>query len=126
MKKHYLIKYYMNCFTDTYYQTTNPKTEYKELFSANVAKSIMFHTVLYVGFLYLLQFVSNIKIVEGKHLFSLILVLILIMIFGFVGRLMRSKSIYKKEIELRDDEEKALQETKHLMDTGYFTWYFCS
>ena len=116
----------MNCFTDTYYQTTNPKTEYKELFSANVAKSILFHTVLYVGFLYLLQFVSNIKIVEGKHLFSLILVLILIMIFGFVGRLMRSKSIYKKEIELRDDEEKALQETKHLMDTGYFTWYFCS
>ena len=30
----------MNCFTDTYYQTTNPNTDYKELFSVNVAKSI--------------------------------------------------------------------------------------
>ena len=116
----------MNCFTDTYYQTTNPNTDYKELFSVNVAKSIMFHTIIYAVFLYLLQFVSNVKIIEGKHIFSLILFLILIMVFGFIARLMRSKSIYKKEIELHNDEEKALKETKHLMDTGYFTWYFCS
>tara|TARA_B100000282_G_scaffold296555_1_gene278892 strand:- start:2445 stop:2669 length:225 start_codon:yes stop_codon:yes gene_type:complete len=74
----------------------------------------------------MLRFVSNIKIIEEKHLFSLILVLFLIMIFGFLGRLMRSKSIYEKELEIHNDEEKALQETKRLMDTGYFTWFFCS
>lgn len=116
----------MNCFTDTYYKTTNPNTDYKELFSLNVGKSILFHTFVYIGFLYILQFISNIKIIEGRHIFSLILVLILIMVFGFIGRLMRSKSIYSKEMELHNDEEKALLETKHLIDTGYFTWFFCS
>ena len=39
---------------------------------------------------------------------------------------MRSKSVYNKEMELHNDEEKALQKTKHLIDTGYFTWFFCS
>lgn len=116
----------MNCFTDTYYKTTHPKTDYNELLSMNVGKSILFHTIVYIGFLYMLKFVSNIKIIEEKHLFSLILVLFLIMIFGFLGRLMRSKSVYEKELEIHNDEEKALQETKRLMDTGYFTWFFCS
>ena len=116
----------MRCFTDTYYKTTDPKTEYKELFSMDVGKSILFHTFVYVAFLYMLQFISNMKIIESKHLFSLVLVLILIMVFGFIGRLMRSKSVYNKEMELHNDEEKALQETKHLIDTGYFTWFFCS
>jgi hypothetical protein len=74
----------------------------------------------------MLRFISNIKIIEEQHLFSLILVLFLIMMFGFLGRLMRSKSIYEKELEIHNDEEKALQETKQLIDTGYFTWFFCS
>lgn len=121
-----LVRFYMNCFTDTYYKTTNPKTEYKELFSISVGKSILFHTIIYIGFLYMLRFISNIKIIEEKHLFSLILVLFLIMIFGFLGRLMRAKSIYNKELEIHNDDEKALLETKKLIDTGYFTWFFCS
>jgi len=113
----------MICFTETYYQTTSPKTSYKELISMNVGKSIFFHTVIYIGFLYLLQFVSNIKIIEGRHLFSLILFLIMIMILGYLGRLMRAKAIYEKESTLSNEED-ALKNTKHIMDNAYFTWFF--
>ena len=113
----------MKCFTDTYYQTTHPKTEYKELLSVGVGKSILSHIVMYVGFLYILQFVSNIKIIETKHVFSLVLFLIIIMIFGFLGRLMRAKSIYQKELADHSEED-ALNNTKHLIDNAYFTWFF--
>ncbi len=116
---------YMNCFTETYYQTTNPKTDYKELISMNVGKSIFFHTVIYIGFLYLLQFVSNLKIVEVKHLFSLTLFLIMIMVLGYLGRLMRAKAIHEKELTLSNEED-ALKNTKHIMDNAYFTWFFLS
>lgn len=113
----------MKCFTDTYYQTTHPKTEYKELLSMDVGKSILSHIVMYVGFLYILQFVSNIKVIEAKHVFSLVLFLIIIMVFGFLGRLMRAKSIYEKELEHHSEEE-ALKNTKHVIDNAYFTWFF--
>lgn len=116
---------YMNCFTETYYQTTNPKTDYKELISMNVGKSIFFHTVMYIGFLYLLQFVSNLKIIESKHLFSLTLFLIMIMILGYLGRLMRAKAVYEKELTLSNEED-ALKNTKRIMDNAYFTWFFLS
>lgn len=116
---------YMICFTETYYQTTSPKTNYKELISMNVGKSIFFHTVMYIGFLYLLQFVSNIKIIEGKHLFSLTLFLIIIMILGYLGRLMRAKAVYEKELTISNEED-ALKTTKHNIDNAYFTWFFLS
>ena len=115
----------MNCFIETYYQTTHPKTEYKELLSLNVGKSILTHVVVYIGFLYILQFVSNIKVVETKHIFSLVLFLIIVMVFGFLGRLMRSKTIYEEELKEHDEDE-ALKQTKHKMDNAYFTWYFVS
>tara|TARA_Y100001980_G_C14490846_1_gene267964 strand:+ start:203 stop:346 length:144 start_codon:yes stop_codon:yes gene_type:complete len=45
------------------------------------------------------------------------------MISGYVGRLWRSKSIYKEYVPMYPDEV-AKDKTERIIDNGYITWYF--
>ena len=46
-------------------------------------------------------------------------------ILGYLGRLMRAKAVYEKELTLSNEED-ALKNTKRIMDNAYFTWFFLS
>lgn len=113
---------YFNKLFEIYLDTTNPKTEYFRILKADVIISILIHVVIYITCLFLLSKVTNIKVKINE---KLIIGLIILMIFGFFARLLRSKSIYS--LLLRDNKENiALQKTRNIMNNTYLVWYFLS
>ena len=53
-----------------------------------------------------------------------IVVLVLVMVFGYIGRLARSKSIMAVQMEHGENKETARQIAKQTLRPAYFTWYF--
>ena len=110
-------------FSKTYFETTNPKTNYNRLLSYDVSLSILIHTLLYIFLVYLISYLFNYKLQTNVYK-KLFMFLICIMILGYIGRLSRSKSIYKYHIDNEYNENDSIKETKRIMDGGYFRFYF--
>lgn len=108
--------------TNLYFKTTNPETKFKELLSVDVLLSILFHTISYLILVKMFSFIFKLKISNNAYL-RLSIFLILIMILGYIGRLYRSKKIYKYYLNYYDKDNANLF-TKQLINQGYFKFYF--
>ena len=113
---------YFNKLFEIYLETTNPKTEYLRILKADVMISILIHVVIYITSLFLLTKVTNIKVKINE---KLIIGLVILMIFGYFGRLLRSKSIFNNLL-LNYKEKIALEKTRKIIDNSYIVWYFLS
>ena len=112
-------KYFYKLF-EIYLQTTNPKESYLRILKADVMTSILIHVILYVICFYLLTKVTNIKIKIDE---KLIIGLFILMTFGYLGRLIRSKIIFKKFLK-NNKEKLALEKTRKIINSTYLVWYF--
>ena len=110
----------MNYFTDLYFKTIDPSFTYVELLNIAVFYSILIHTIVYSIIVLIIQRSFGFKINSNLLIFSLFA----IMCFGYVGRLMRSKSIYNNLIKKGYNDKDATQETINIMHNGYFRFYF--
>ena len=110
----------MNYFTDLYFKTIDPSFTYVELLNMAVFYSIILHTIIYSVIVIVIKDVFKLKINTNLLVFSLFV----IMSFGYVGRLMRSKSIYNNLIKKGYNDKDATHETVNIMHHGYFRFYF--
>ena len=110
----------MNYFTDLYFKTIHPSFTYVDLLNIAVFYSILIHTIVYSIIVLIIKKSFNLKINTNLLIFSLLAV----MTFGYVGRLMRSKSIYNNLIKKGYNDKDATQETVNIMHHGYFRFYF--
>ena len=110
----------MNYFTDLYFKTIDPSFKYVDLLNIAVFYSILIHTIVYSIIVLIIKKSFNLKINTNLLIFSLLA----IMTFGYVGRLMRSKSIYNNLIKKGYNDKDATQETVNIMHHGYFRFYF--
>tara|TARA_B100001769_G_scaffold222729_1_gene183206 strand:+ start:453 stop:791 length:339 start_codon:yes stop_codon:yes gene_type:complete len=110
----------MNYFTDLYFKTIDPSFTYIELLNIAVFYSIILHALVYSIIMIVIKRIFKFKINTNLLVFSLLA----IMTFGYVGRLMRSKSIYNNLIKKGYNDKDATQETVNTMHHGYFRFYF--
>ena len=110
----------ISCF-ESYLRTTDPTVDYSTLVDIHVGFSIVFHTLVYF-----LLFTITTRFFFGrtKSLSYLPVVLIVVMVLGYIGRLYRSKTIYQGFLDRNYNESEALKETRDYMKTAYFTFYF--
>ena len=108
-------------FTRLFLETTDPKLSWKKFFGLNIffmiIISVIFHTILYTSFFNLVSYIFNGKILSKVINFRLIICLLLIMFFGYIGRLMHSKEAYS-------DFNKNYDKTKNYIQPHYNTWIF--
>ena len=106
----------MDKFTALYFETINPLTPYYRLFSMDVLFSIVLHVIVYISFIKIIDCIFTFKIPFNTYK-NILYFLIILMMFGYVGRLARSKSLYKTT-------QKNLEKTIDIMNNAYFTYYF--
>ena len=106
----------MDKFTSLYFETINPLTPYNRLCSMDVLFSIFLHILIYISFIKIIDCIFKFKIPFNTYQ-KIVYFLILLMMFGYVGRLARSKSLYKTT-------QKNLEKTIDIMNNAYFTYYF--
>jgi hypothetical protein len=110
-------------FTKLYLETTNPKLTLSELFGPKILSpmiiSILVHTIVYTLFCNLVSWIFFDKILSNKINMKLILSLILIMFFGFIGRLIHVKDIYR-------GYNGNIEKTREYTDKHYISWVFIS
>jgi hypothetical protein len=109
-----------NCF-QVYLDTTNPQASYSSLFSFDVLFSILFHSIAY----YLI--INGILLLFKQKPFAfhkLFWILIVIMVFGYIGRLYRAKTIFHDFQNMGYNSVQSREKTCDFMRTGYFTYYF--
>ena len=104
-----------------YLDTTNPEASYSSLFSTDVLLSILFHSVAYVLIINGILLLFDKKVIAFEVLF---LILVIIMILGYIGRLYRAKTILNEFVEMGYTKEESIEKTSDFMRTGYFTYYF--
>ena len=109
----------MNYFTDLYFKTIDPSFTYVELLNMAVFYSIILHTVVYSIIILIINRSFGLKINTNILIFSLFAV----KTFGYIGRLMRSKSIYNNLIKKGYNDKDATQKTVNIMHHGYFRFY---
>jgi len=112
----------ISCF-ESYLRTTDPKAKYSSLIDFHVLFSIVFHTFIYV---LVIKGIMHLFSVKHKNISIsyLVVVLVLLMVFGYAGRLYRAKTIYQGFLDRGYSDKDALIETRDYMRTGYFTYYF--
>lgn len=110
-------------FTEVYLKTTDPRVPFSHLFHAPIffmiIFSVVFHTIVYCSFVNLVSFIFIGKIFSATINSRLLLSITMIMLFGFIARVLHVKEIYKA---YNHDIEKT---RKHL-DKLYITWMFIS
>jgi len=111
----------LEIFYRTFLETTDPLTEYQELFSAKVFYSIIVNGLLYIFAYFLLTRLFNLP----KKFLLFIGGIFGIMVLGYFGRLARVKSIYNVLLE-NTDKHHAREEAMKTIRNCYFTWYFLS
>jgi len=105
-----------NVFLDT----TDPKTDYTRLIAFDVVFAIIVNICFYSLFHYLL--IKLFRFPQKMTLF--VYILIVIMVLGYIGRLFRSKSVYRTYLERGFSEKDAYMQTIQDIRYAYFTWYF--
>ena len=104
-------------FAELYKKTTDPETTYNDILSEkNVYFSILFHTVAYSVAVYLFALIVLKHRLTYDQLRMLVIFFVLVMFFGYFGRLWRVKQLYK----IHNNKEKIAQ----IIANGYFCWYF--
>lgn len=110
-------------FTALYLQTTNPELPYAGLFSipifSGIILSIVFHTLLYLGFANVASSIFLGKTLSVSINIRLIFALVLIMLSGFIGRLVHVKEMYRAY-------DKDMKKTREHIDKHYISWVFLS
>ena len=110
-------------FTDVYLKTTDPRIPFSHLFHApilmNIFFSVAFHTIVYCSFVNLVSFIFIGKILPATINYRLLFFITMIMLFGFVARVLHVKEIYRA---YNYDIEK----TRNHLDKLYITWMFIS
>ena len=108
-------------FTDLFLVTTNPKLTFNEFISFRIVKriliSVIFHTTIYFLFFNLASYLFFGKALSNIVNQRLIWFLLTIMFFGYFGRFLHVKEIYKA---YNEDMEK----TRSHLDKLYITWIF--
>jgi uncharacterized membrane protein len=107
--------------TNLFLETTNPNLTWKEFIKKNIIYSIflsiLVNTTVYTIILNLTSYVFLGKILNNKINIRLIMVLFIIMIFGYIGRIMHSKEVYKA---FHGDEK----QTRNFLNQHYNSWIF--
>jgi hypothetical protein len=85
-------------FTEIYLRTTDPNDSLYNMLKHNtsgILLSVIFHTIIYWGFVQLVSFIFIGKWLSNSISIRLIIILLLIMFFGYIGRYYHVKDIYK-------------------------------
>lgn len=110
-------------FTELYLQTTNPKLPFSALFTPkmlfNITVSVIFHTIVYTAFCNLVSYVFFGRTLSKIINMRLIVVLLIIMFFGFFARFLHVKEVYKAY-------HYNLEQTRNHLDLLYIGWIFIS
>uniref|UniRef100_A0A6C0JKA3 Uncharacterized protein n=1 Tax=viral metagenome TaxID=1070528 RepID=A0A6C0JKA3_9ZZZZ len=110
-------------FTKLYLDTTNPKLQFSQLFHSPIfipmMISLVVHTILYTLFCNMVSYIFFGKILSNVVNKRLIMFLIPIMFFGFIGRFIHVKDIYNA---YNGDMNK----TRNHLDKLYISWIFIS
>lgn len=110
-------------FAKLYLDSTNPELTLSELYEPKIFYpmiiSIIFHTIVYVSFCNMISWIFVNKTLSNEINQKLIYCLLLIMIFGFIGRLYNVKDIYKAY-------GGNMEKTRNHLDKNYITWIFLS
>lgn len=107
--------------TKLFLETTNPKLTWNEVVKKNIIfsifLSIILNTTVYTIIFNLASYIFLGRILSSKINIRLITVLIIIMIFGYIGRIMHAKEVYKA---FHGDEKK----TREFLNQHYNSWIF--
>jgi hypothetical protein len=107
--------------TKLFLETTNPKLTWNDVINKSIIfsifLSIILNTTVYTIILNLASYVFLGKILSNKINIRLTMVLIIIMIFGYIGRIMHSKEVYKA---FHGDE----MLTRNFLNQHYNSWIF--
>jgi len=107
--------------TKLFLETTNPKLTWNDVINKSIIfsifLSIILNTTVYTIILNLISYVFLGKILSNKINIRLTMVLIIIMIFGYIGRIMHSKEVYKA---FHGDE----MLTRNFLNQHYNSWIF--
>jgi hypothetical protein len=110
-------------FTDLYLQTTDPNLPIGDLLSPTIFKNIIMsmivHTIIYASFFNLASYIFLGKILSSIVNTRLIISLLLIMFFGFFGRVYYVKEIY------RAYDYDVIKARRHV-DKFFISWVFLS
>jgi Ca2+/Na+ antiporter len=107
-------------FTELYLRSTDPEISLNELLKENIVAiiiSVIFHTIVYLGFANLVSFVFINRGLSYRINIRLTVVLLLIMFFGYIARYYHVQDIYRAY-----NYDKTLTRT-HL-DKLYIGWIF--
>ena len=109
--------------TKLYLDTTNPKLQFHQLFQSPILVpmivSILFHTIIYTLFFNLANFIFFGKVLSNIVNTRLVISLLFIMVFGFIGRFYHVKDVYHAYNE-------NMEKTREYLDKLYITWIFIS
>jgi hypothetical protein len=107
--------------TKLFLETTNPKLTWNDVIKKNlifsIFLSIILNTTVYTIILNLISYVFLGKILSNKINIRLIMVLIIIMIFGYIGRNMHSREVYRA---FNGDDNL----TRNFLNQHYNSWIF--
>jgi hypothetical protein len=110
-------------FAKLYLDSTNPELTLYELYQPKIFYpmiiSIIFHTTIYVIFCNMVSWIFFNKSLSKEINHKLILCLLFIMFFGFIGRFYNVKDIYKAY-------GGNMEKTRNHLDKQYITWIFLS
>ena len=107
-------------FTKLYLDSTNPKLTLSQLFSENILHimmSVVFHTIVYALFFNMASYIFMGSFLSNRTNMRMILALVLIMFFGYIGRFYHVKDIYNA---YNGDMDKV----RNHLDKLYITWVF--
>ena len=109
-------------FTKLYLDTTNPKLKFSQLFKPpilySMIGSICFHTLIYTLFCNLVSYIFFNKTLSNQINTKIVVSLVIIMIFGFMGRLYNVKDVYNQYHDVK--------KTREHLDKLYISWIFIS
>ena len=109
------------CFEHLFMETTDPETPYSRLLKVDTLASIVFHIFLYACLVYAFGYIFDMKF-SSKVYMRLTLILLIIMVLGYVGRLSRAK--YLEKVLNEKGEKEPREKAKQMIRTGYYTPYF--
>ena len=110
-------------FTELYLNTTNPRLQFGQLFLPTILFpmiiSIIVHTIIYIAFCNMVSYIFFNKVLSSQINQRLVICLIPIMIFGFIGRIFHVKEIYRAY-------NGNMEKTRNHLDRLYISWLFIS
>jgi len=106
-------------FTKLYLSTTNPELSLSDLISNSgpIFVSVVFHTVIYTVFVNVVWFIFTGSPLSNKINQRLLIFLIIVMVFGYLGRFYHVKEIYHAY-------NKNMSLTRKHVDQLYIGWIF--